>query len=160
MLTRWDPFSEMASMREAVNRLFGEHFLRPGASWAMSPAAGTTPFDLYETPDDVVVRVALPGADPQQTELAVNQGVLTIKGYRGLYHGDQEKQYTWHVRGLPEGEFQISVALPTAVNADAAHATYDAGILTVSLPKTEAVKPRRIAIQSGRTDGALVSAGR
>lgn len=160
MLTRWEPFADMLSMRAAVDRLFNESFVRPSASWGTPAATAHFPFDLYESGDEVFVRAAIPAADPNQMELVVNQGVLTIKGYRGLYNGDQEKQHTWHVRGLPEGNFQFAVSLPTAVNADAAQASYDAGILTVTLPKAETARSKRIAVTGAPAQEQLTAGAR
>ena len=150
MLTRWNPFSEALSMRDAMDRLFSEPFARSGGPWSHTAPMAYFPFDVYESGDEVFVRAAIPGADPNQIELVVNQGVLTIKGYRGLYSGDQEKQYTWHVRGLPEGNFQFAVSLPTAVNSDAAEANYENGVLTITLPKAETVKSKRIAVKGAQ----------
>ena len=160
MLTRWNPFSEALSMRDAIDRLFSETFSRPGALWSHTAPMTYFPFDVYESGEEVFVRAAIPGADPNQIELVVNQGVLTIKGYRGLYNGDQEKQHTWHVRGLPEGNFQFAVSLPTAVNADAAQASYDAGILTVTLPKAETARSKRIAVTGAPAQEQLTAGAR
>ena len=153
MLTRWDPFAEMVSLREAMSHLLNDSVVRPGAL-----AAGTVasfPFDLYESGDDIVVRAAIPGADPNQIEVTVNQGVLTLRGTQQFSNGDQEQGYTWHSRGLRDGNFQLAVSLPMAVNANAAQASYDAGVLTITLPKAEAAKPKRIAVRGGQAQPAL-----
>ena len=157
MLTRWDPFSDMVSLREAMGRLLNESFVRPGPQWTGTAVTSPFPFDLYESGDGVFVRVAIPGADESSIELTVNQGVLTVKGHRNFYSGDQEKQYTWHARNLVEGAFQFAVALPTMVSAEAAEAAYDGGILTISLPKAETVKPKRIAVKGARTQEAIAA---
>jgi HSP20 family protein len=102
----------------------------------------------------------VPGVKEDQLELVINQGVLTVKGYRAFYSGDQEKQYTWHVRGLTEGNFQLSVALPTAVNADQAEASYEHGIITVTLPKAEAARAKRIAIKGAPKQEVLPAGSR
>lgn len=146
MLTRWDPFADMASMRQAINRLFDESFSRP-SNWSGTTATSQFPFDLYETPDAVVLRAYVPGVEQEQLELVVNQGVLTLKGYRHFYDGEQEKQQTWHVRGMTEGAFQLAVAIPSAINPDAAEAGYNQGIITVTLPKAETAKAKRIALK-------------
>ncbi len=156
MLTRWDPFAEMVSLREAMGRLVNESFVRPNSQ---SPTAlsAAFPFDVYEAGDQVLVRIAIPGADQDSIELTVNQGVLAIKGYRHFYSGDQEKQYTWHIRGLVEGPFQFAVVLPTMVDAEAADASYDNGLLTITLPKAESVKPKRIAVKGASTPETITS---
>jgi HSP20 family protein len=133
-------------MRQAINRLFDDSFARP-STWSGSATASQFPFDLYETPEEVVLRAYVPAVDQEQLELVINQGVLTLKGYRSFYNGDQEKQHVWHVRGMSEGSFQLAVAIPSAINADAAEATYDQGIITVKLPKAETAKAKRIALK-------------
>ena len=153
MLTRWDPCAEMVSLREAMSHLLNDSFVRPGSLTAGTVAS--FPFDLYESGDDIVVRAAIPGADPNQIEVTVNQGVLTLKGTQQFYDGDQEHGITWHSRGLREGSYQLAVSLPMVVNAEAAQASYDAGVLTITLPKAEAAKPKRIAVRAGQTQPAL-----
>jgi HSP20 family protein len=159
MVTRWDPFSEMVTLRDAMGRLVNDSFVRSGPQWGTVHAVSPFPFDMSESADDVKVRVAIPGIDPNQLELTVAQGVLTLKGYRNFYSGDQEKQYTWHVRGLSEGNIQFAVALPTTVNAEQAEAGYEAGILTIKLPKAEIVKARRIAIKGTQPEQQTIEAG-
>jgi HSP20 family protein len=159
MLTRWDPFADLASMRQAINRLFDENYARPG-TWTGSGASGQFPGDLYETADDIVLRAFVPGADPAQLELVVNQGVLTLKGYRHFYTGDEEKQFTWHFRGLNEGPFQFAVTLPVAVNSEAAQASYENGLISVRLPKVDAAKARRIEIKGGQAQEVLPQGSR
>ncbi|MER3447320.1 MAG: hypothetical protein C4291_10975 [Candidatus Dadabacteria bacterium] len=160
MLTRWDPFSELVSMREAMNRLFEESFVRPGWLGREAGARAVLPYDLLERGDTVELRVALPGVDPNRLEVTVDQGVLTIKGERRFYSEDEERQYTWHVRGLPSGPFQFAVALPTAVNAEEAQASYQHGVLTIRLPKAEHVRPKQIAIRSERAPEVIEGTAR
>ncbi len=153
-------FNEVMSMREAIDRLFNESFVRPGALIGALTRPLTVPFDLYESGDQVVIRAAVPGADPNQLNIAINQGVLTVRGYRTLYTGEEEKQATWHVRGLGQGEFQFQVTLPVPVDADKAEATYEHGILTIWLPKAEAVRSKRIAIKGVQEQQALPAGAR
>ena len=156
MVTRWDPFTDFQSLRQVMNRLIDDSMVaRP--AWNAHQQASSFAFDLYESADDVVVRFAIPGLDLGKLDVTVAQGALIVKGYRGLYSGDQEKQYTWHARNLGEGQFGLSVALPTAVNADNASAAYEAGILTVSLPKADTVKPKKITIKAVEPHEALTA---
>lgn len=156
MVARWDPFAEMTSMRDAVNRLVNESWSRPTGL----TGASTVPFDLYESGDDIFVRIAAAGLEADRLDLMVNHGVLTVKGHRQFYTGDDEKGYTWHVRTLSEGAVQFAVSLPAAVNPDGAEASYDNGILTIRLPKAETVKAKRIAIKGATGQEALPPASR
>jgi HSP20 family protein len=141
-VTQWNPLSEFVSLREAMDRLFNESLVRPNGSLGrMSP-----PYDMYETEDGLTFRFAAPGIRPEDVEITVVQGTITVKG---IYPqpGEEQKGWIWHVRGLPQGgEFQYAFRLPTAVDADRAEATFEHGVLTLFLPKAEAAKPRRIQI--------------
>jgi len=141
MLSRVEPWFDVLPMRDAINRLLE-------CSFVGAPTAGTTtlPFDMWEDGESVCLRIAIPGANPEQTDVSVVRDLLRVKGYRSFYSGDQEKQYTWYARGLPEGEFQFAVQLPTEVDGAAAEATYDHGVLSIRLPKAESVRPKRITI--------------
>jgi HSP20 family protein len=113
------------------------------------------PLDLYEAGEEFVLRVAIPGAQVESIELTLNQGVLSLKGYRSFYSGEEEKQYRWHIRGLGEGEFQFSVSMPVAVDANGATAEYEGGLLIIHLPKAETAKTKRINVTSGKRREAI-----
>ena len=141
-LTTWSPFQEFVSLRDAMDRLFNESMVRPNGLVGRT----STPYDLYETEEGLTFRFAVPGIRPEDVEVTVNQGTLSVKA---TYPQPAEEQtgWIWHVRGLPQsGEFQYSFRLPTAVDADRAEATFEHGVLTLSLPKAEAAKPKRIQI--------------
>jgi HSP20 family protein len=145
-ITQWSPFSEFVSLRDAMDRLFNESMVR---SHSMPARNGVTPpYDLYETEDGLTFRFALPGVRPEDVEITFNQGTLLVKGtYPQL--GEEQKSWIWHARGLKwGGEFQFAFRLPSAVDPDRAEATFEHGVLTLSLPKAEAAKPKRIAIAS------------
>ena len=157
MSARWDPYAEMLSLREAMGQLLNDSVVRPSAAGSPTALRATLPFDMYETADDIVVRVAIPGAVEDSIELNLHQGMLALTGTRHFYSGDQEKEYRWHARGLAEGPFQFLVALPTQVTAEAAQAAFDGGILTITLPKAETVKPKRIAVTGAATPHTLTA---
>src|SRR5688572_24012421 len=114
-LTQWNPMSEFVSLREAMDRLFNESLVRPNGT--LGRTMGSQGYDLYETEDGLVCRFAVPGIRPEDVELTVTRGVLTIKGH--YPQADTQPNWTWHVRGLPQsGEFTSSFSLPTEVNAD------------------------------------------
>jgi HSP20 family protein len=148
-ITQWNPFSEFVSLREAMDRLFNESMVRPNGG--LGRIATSQPYDLYETEDGLVFRFAAPGVRPEDVEITVNQGALTVKGTYPQ-PAEEQKNWMWHVRGLPQrGEFQYSFSLPAQVDADRAEAQFEHGILTLTLPKAEAAKPKRIQIAAPTT---------
>ncbi|MFQ5876022.1 MAG: Hsp20/alpha crystallin family protein [Dehalococcoidia bacterium] len=146
-LIRWDPFREMVSLRDAMDRLFEESFVRP---FGRSPLLGTGPqtlaLDVYETDDDLVVETSLPGINPDQVDISVVGNTLTISG-EVKHEEEKEEKGRYHYRERRYGAFRRSVALPVEVNADAAEATFKNGELRLVLPKVEAVKPKRIEVK-------------
>ena len=149
-LTRWSPLSEFFSLREAMDRLFSESMVRPNG--VLGRDTSTQAYDVYETEEALTFRFSVPGLRPDDVEVTVNQGMLSVKG---SYPASQEEHqgWTWHVRGLPQsGEFTYSFRLPTAVDADRAEATFEHGILTLTLPKAEAARPKRIQISAPATN--------
>ena len=143
-LTRWEPVREMMTLREAMDRLFDDAFTRPislrDGGWA-SPA-----IDMYQTDDEVVVKAALPGFNADNVQINVTGEVLTIRGE--LKHEEEKKEKAWHIREQRWGSFERSVALPTDVVADKANADFSNGILTITLPKAEEVKPKTITVKA------------
>lgn len=143
-LMRWQPFEELMSLREAMDRLFEESIVWP-RSW-LAPAAQTFAVDIYETKDDVVVKASLPGVKPEDVEVSVVGDTLTIKGEVKEEKDIKEENYIRKERRY--GSFCRSFTLPVSVNADKATAEYENGVLTLTLPKAEEVKPKTIAIKT------------
>ena len=143
-LTRWEPVREMMTLREAMDRLFDDAFTRPinlrDGGWS-APAV-----DMYQTDDEVVVRAALPGFKADEVQINVTGDVLTLRGE--LRHQEEKKEKAWHIREHRWGSFERSIALPTEVTADKAAAEFENGILTVTLPKAEEVKPKTITVKA------------
>jgi HSP20 family protein len=141
-LIRWDPFREMLSMRSMMDRIL-EDWERPAAG---GPLLGAPPLDLMQTPDDVIVRMMIPGVKPDDIEISVTGDVLSV---RGEVRVEQEKETSrYHVRELRQGSFARSIALPAPVVADKAEAKFQDGLLTLRLPKAEEVKPKMISIKA------------
>jgi len=125
-----------------MDRLFGDFFGPRVVAW--EPAELGFALDVYENDDAVVVKGALPGVRPEEVDISVTGDVLTIKGE--TKSEEESKDGSYHRRELRYGAFARSVALPTLVDYDKAEATFENGILTVSLPKAEEVKPKSIKI--------------
>jgi HSP20 family protein len=125
-----------------MDRLFGDFFGPRVMTW--EPAELGFALDVYETDDVLVVKGALPGVRPEEVDISVTDGVLTIKGETKSEEENKDENY--HRRELRYGAFSRSVALPTRVDHDKAEAKFENGILTISLPKAEEVKPKSIKI--------------
>ena len=150
-LVRWDPFSEFRSLRHAMDRgLF--QFYGPTV-WRNGETALTFPVDLSETDGHVVVKAALPGIQPEDVDISVSDGVLTIKGETKSEEKSDGENY--HRREIRYGAFSRSIALPAEVNDAKAEAEFQDGVLTVTLPKAEEARPKQIMIKAvaGKTNG-------
>ncbi len=107
------------------------------------------PLDIYATDEHAVILAALPGMQPDDLQLTVQQNTVTLGGtVRDVTKSDEAKQATWYLHELGSGSFQRSVTLPFPVDPDAANATFEHGVLRVVLPKAESAKPKKIAIQT------------
>ena len=147
-IERWDPFREMISLRDAMNSLLAESFVRPGGQPAPGGAA-TLPLDVAETEGEFVVKASLPGIKPEDVHITAHGDTLTI---RGESKGEEEKKGAhWHMRERRVSSLARSISLGTPIQADAASAQFDHGVLTLTLPKTAAAKPKQIKVPSGPT---------
>lgn len=125
-----------------VDYLFDEFFGRPMSSWsAWTPSA-----DLFETDDEFVLEMDLPGFEHDDIELTVERNVLTVSGRRPA--AEEEAEVTYHLRERNTDRFSRSFALPRSVDADDVTARFSDGILTVTLPKVAEAKPRRIEVEA------------
>ena len=143
-LVPFEPFREALSLREAMNRLFEESFLRPGVFESESTAV-LAPVDVYETKDNIVLKAAVPGLKPEDLDISITGDVLTIKGeYKAEEQPEQGRNYLRQERRY--GSFTRQLTLPTAVDSNNVTATFENGILTMEMPKKEAVKPKSVKI--------------
>lgn len=142
-LTRWEPMREMMTLREAMDRLFDDAFTRPisGREGWSAPA-----IDMYQTDDEIVVKAMLPGMKAEDVQINVTGDMLTLRGE--MKHEEETEERSWHIREHRFGRFERSIALPTQVTADRANAEFENGILVVTLPKAEEVKPRTITVKA------------
>ena len=145
-LTRWDPFQEMQTFRNLMDRFFDEPFMASPRLWQQGNAEFPLALDVAEDEDNYIVKASIPGVDPENVEITLTDNVLTIKGET---KGEQEKQQrNYHLRERHFGAFMRSITLPATVNPDKVEATNENGVLTLRLPKSEAVKPKRITVKT------------
>ncbi|NJN83097.1 MAG: Hsp20/alpha crystallin family protein [Caldilineaceae bacterium] len=143
-LTRWDPFSETVTMRNMMERLFDEPFFQAPRLWERSEEWNLA-LDVTEDENEFVIKASTPGVSPEDVEITLSDNLLTIKGEMKEEKETEEKNY--HLRERHYGKFMRSITLPVAVEADRIEAVNENGVLTVHLPKAEAVKPKRITIK-------------
>lgn len=144
---RFNPFAEVTSLRDQINRLFDDvgqpqpEGGRGGVNRMWAPLA-----DVSENENELVVRLDLPGANRDTVDVQLTGDTLTIRGERRF----ERREGEGHVHlERPFGSFQRSFSLAVPIQSDRVRASYEDGVLTVALPKQEAVKPRKIQIQSG-----------
>jgi HSP20 family protein len=144
-LTRWEPYRELATMRQMMDRLLDDDFFKPFGMMERGGQTTSLALDVAEKEDAYVVKASLPGVNPEDVEVTLTDNVLTI---RGESREDKDiKQENYHLRERRFGSFARSVTLPNPVNADQIEAVNENGVLTLTLPKAESVKPRKIEVK-------------
>jgi HSP20 family protein len=142
-LNRYDPFREALSLRDAMDRLFQESYVRPSAA----RGNGWVPMDVEETADAYRMHVQLPGWKPEDVNVTVQESTVTISGQQGQAPEQKDEQSrTWHVRERSFASFSRTFSFPMPINAERADATFENGELLLTLPKAESAKPRQIKI--------------
>lgn len=150
-LIRWNPVREMAAMQSAMDRLFDETWrsIRP------TVAGNALALDVYETDQAYTVHTALPGVNPENINVSFQDDVLTISGEVEQPKFAEENNARVLLFERTYGKFSRSIRLAQSVDADKVEATYENGVLTLTLPKTPEAQPRLIPI---KTNGTKASA--
>lgn len=145
-IIRWEPFRDLVGLQERMNRLFDESFRgfhgteedwALGGSWA--PVV-----DIYEHEGNIVLKAELPGVDPKDVDIRVENNVLTLRGERKL--DSEVERESYHRVERSYGAFTRSFTLPNVLDTDKIKAEYKDGVLRVTLPKREEAKPKQISI--------------
>lgn len=141
-LTRWEPFRNLGTLQEQVNRLFDDSFFRFGEESALTTWAPAV--DIYEDGDNLVLKADLPDINEKELDLRMENNTLTLRGERKFEKKVEEENYLRVERRY--GSFSRSFSLPNTVNTEAIKAEYKNGVLTVVLPKREESKPKQIKV--------------
>lgn len=145
-IVRWDPFKEITTLQERMNRVFDEVWgRRPRAEEDYLSSAWIPAVDVRETRDALEIQVEVPGIDPKDVQVAVENGILVIKGSRNFEKATEGE--TYHRVERAYGSFERSFTLPTNIDPEKVKATYKFGVLHLSLAKREEAKPRSISIK-------------
>jgi len=149
MVERWSPVAELERLISDMSRLLGEvperGRLLPRA-FAWRPAT-----DIYDVPEAIVIKLAVPGARPDDLEVTLEQNTVTIRGRSGYTLSEDEAQkVTWYRREIGTGQFAESITLPVPVDIEHAQATVENGIVTLTFPKAEQARVKRISVHASR----------
>lgn len=145
-IVRWDPFREMISVRNQMDQLVGGLYREPAGQQGNGDGRHIRlALDVTEDDSSYSVRASLPGIDPADLDISFSENTLTIQGQTQGESVDENAK--WHLRERSFGKFVRSITMPAAINADDIGADFEDGILTLTLPKAEEIKPRIIAIR-------------
>ncbi len=145
-LIRLQPFQELTSLRQAMDRLFEDG---PGRPFRLAPAfdEGLAPaVDVYETTDELLVKAPLPGVKPEELDINIADNILTIKGETKVEHEDKQGNYLR--KECHYGAFARSLALPAGLNTNKADANLESGMLTLTIPKAEEARPKVVEVKA------------
>jgi HSP20 family protein len=145
-IERWHPFTDLMSLRQAMDRLFEDSFVRPSRALEALGEVAAPALDIYQKPDEVVVKAALPGVKPEDVNIDITGDTLTIKGESKAEQEVKREDCLYQERRY--GAFARSVVLPIGLKSDKAEATMEDGILTLTIPKVEEVKPKAIKVKA------------
>lgn len=150
IVRRPSPFGDLMSLRSAMDRLFEDSFVRRPLGQGFEPMT-SLPLDVTRTADELIVEAALPGIKPDDVDITIEDGTLSI---RGEFREDERNgQGETLVSEIRRGTVARAITLPTGLEPEKAEATFEHGVLTLRIPKAESVKPRQIRI-SPTVDGS------
>ncbi len=149
LLRRWEPLREMATMREAMDRLFDDGLAHPVRRWSGHRTGwDNLGLDVYHTPESLVIKATVPGVKPEDVEVTVTGNTLAISGQART--DEEVKEESYIVRERRSGSFSRTLRLPTGLKTDEMEAAYEDGILTLTISKVEEARPRAIKVEVKR----------
>jgi len=148
-IVRYDPFRDLRTLQEEVNRLFSTNLTRAFDDEGIGRGAWAPSVDIYENKDQIVLEAELPGMNQEDFDLSIENNILTLRGERKFEKTAESDNY--HRVERSYGAFTRSFTLPQTVSAEGANAEYNNGVLRVTLPKREETKARRIQVSGTGT---------
>ena len=145
-MMRWQPPPELMSLRQAMERLFEDSFVTSSRILSTLGPGVAAPIDMYQTANEVIVKAALPGIKPEEVDITITGDTLTIKGETEAEEKTKREDCFYQERRY--GTFSRSVTLPSGLNTDKAEADFDNGILTLTIPKSEEIKPKQLKVKA------------
>lgn len=141
-LIRWDPLREVSEVRSLMDRAFDDFFSRSPITYE---GIGSININMMQTDNDVIVRASIPGVKPEDINISISGDTLSLRGE--LKEDQDYKDANYHIRELRQGSFSRTMTLPVRVDSDKARAEFENGILSLTLPKVEDVKPKTITVK-------------
>lgn len=148
-LIRWEPFAEPISLKQAMDRLFEDSFIRPSRFSPILSEVLAPAIDMYQTPNEVIVKANLPGVKAEELDIDITNDTLTIKGERKVEEKVKREDYFYQEQRY--GVFTRTIGLPANLKTDKAEATLEDGILTLTIPKAEEAKRKAIKVKAKGT---------
>ncbi len=143
-ITRWEPFKDFMTLRQAMDRIFEDSIIHPARFRGEGPGRVSLPLDVSETKDAIIVRASLPGLKPQDVDITMEGSKLTVRGESKA----PAEEGTYLLQERRYGPFARSLELGTSVQPENAEATFKNGVLTLTIPKAEEAKPRVIRVKT------------
>jgi HSP20 family protein len=150
LLTRWEPFRELSTMQDRinrVNRLFRESYSAEGPEEALTTTSFAPPVDIYEDEHNITLKLEVPGIDEKDIDVRIENTTLTVHGERKIEKEEKEENFRRVERQY--GSFTRSFTLPGSVDPGQVNAYYDKGVLKISLAKKAEAKPKQIKVNVG-----------
>jgi HSP20 family protein len=160
-LTRWDPFHELASLQDRMNRLFTQQPFAPFGNVneeSLTQGSFVPPVDVYEDEHSIQLKMEVPGIDEKNIDIRLENNLMTVRGEREFNKETKEENY--HRIERRYGSFSRSFTLPNTVNPEDVKADYDKGVLTIRLGKRAEAKPKQIKVSVGEGAKTIESASK
>ncbi len=143
-IIRWDPFRDMVTLRDKMNRMFDDVFSSRGEEKDMAASTWAPSVDIYETENELVLSAEVPGVDEKDIEIKIEDNMLSLKGERRFQKETKEENY--HRIERSYGSFHRAFTLPNSVDPENIRAEHENGVLKIMMPKRQELKPRTVKI--------------
>jgi len=143
-IIRWDPFRDLVTLREKMNRLFEDAFTSRGEGKDLIASTWTPAVDIYETENELILSAEIPGIDEKDVEIKVEDNTLSIRGERKFEKETKEENY--HRIERSYGSFYRSFTLPNYIDQDKIQAVHENGVLKITMSRRTELKPRKVKI--------------
>jgi HSP20 family protein len=153
-ITRWDPFRELATIQDRMNRLFQDSY---GQDQELATSAFAPPVDVYEDEHNIVLKVEVPGIDEKDIDIRLENNTLVVRGERKFEQ--EEKQENFQRVERRYGTFVRTFTLPNTVNSENVKADYEKGVLRITLEKKAEAKPKQIKVNVGSSGKQIEAKG-